>query len=325
MFTEANNHRMTTARAAAERLAVIGQDLDISRKDALAAVERVADHLELNENDLHLLRIFAALTKPQDWRADSRPIAWPTNDQLLNVTGFTRAALNRHVTALIGAGLLSIKESASGERWGVRDSNGNIVEAYGFDLSPLAARTADLEWIAEGLDYERALQEDDAELMQGIVQGFMSGNGSPFAFLRQGSCRAAYDAFKAQLEGLGFGSPEPELGATHTVAASPSFFGFWTNAPLIASDATDMGSHVDHQPGNLVPPALSQGQDQAEIPQPHISDHQARMAFGLEEPEPARTRHQSHRALTQTKLPSIVPAPRILNRRMHALKLVSSK
>jgi replication initiation protein RepC len=46
-------------------------------------------------------------------------------------------ALNR---ALWEAGIFVIRDNPQGRRYGRRDAKGRIIEAYGFDLSPLAQR-----------------------------------------------------------------------------------------------------------------------------------------------------------------------------------------
>ena len=62
-------------------------------------------------------------------------------------------AINR---ALIEAGLITMKDSPNGKRYGVRDRAGRITEAYGFDLSPIAARHAEFVRLAEEARAERA-------------------------------------------------------------------------------------------------------------------------------------------------------------------------
>ena len=63
-------------------------------------------------------------------------------------------ALNR---ALIDAGLITMKDSPNGKRYGKRElPKAAIVEAYGFDLSPLAARYAEFVRLAEDARAERA-------------------------------------------------------------------------------------------------------------------------------------------------------------------------
>ena len=49
-----------------------------------------------------------------------------------------------------------MKDSPNGKRYGKRDPKGRIVEAYGFDLSPIAARHAEFVRLAEEGRAERA-------------------------------------------------------------------------------------------------------------------------------------------------------------------------
>ena len=76
-----------------------------------------------------------------------------------------QSRLNRH---LIDFGLITMKE----KRYGRRDARGRIVEAYGFDLSPLAARHQ--EFVAggggEGGARERRVRRRATIARKGIVQ-----------------------------------------------------------------------------------------------------------------------------------------------------------
>ena len=58
--------------------------------------------------------------------------------------------------ALIEAGLVTMKDSPNGKRYGVRDRAGRITEAYGFDLSPIATRYGEFVRLAEEARAERA-------------------------------------------------------------------------------------------------------------------------------------------------------------------------
>jgi len=79
--------------------------------------------------------------------------------------------LNR---CLIEAGLVTMKDSPNGKRYGRRDARGRIVEAYGFDLSPLAARHAEFVRVAEEGRAEREamgrLRRRATIARKGIVQ-----------------------------------------------------------------------------------------------------------------------------------------------------------
>jgi replication initiation protein RepC len=56
---------------------------------------------------------------------------------------------------MIEAGLITMKDSPNGKRYGKRDPKGQIVEAYGFDLSPIAARHAEFARLAAEAKAER--------------------------------------------------------------------------------------------------------------------------------------------------------------------------
>jgi replication initiation protein RepC len=86
-----------------------------------------------------------------------RPIVWPSASLQQDAFGLsdTRVkALNRE---LIEAGLITMKDSPNGKRYGRRDPKTRLIgEAYGFDLSPIAARHAEFVRLAEEAKAERA-------------------------------------------------------------------------------------------------------------------------------------------------------------------------
>jgi replication initiation protein RepC len=61
--------------------------------------------------------------------------------------------LNRQLVEL---GLVSMRDSPNGKRYGRRGPKGKIIEAYGFDLSPLANRFAEFQAVAEEAREARA-------------------------------------------------------------------------------------------------------------------------------------------------------------------------
>ena len=124
----------------AEQHAQAGERVSIPKNKALLAIKRVAASLGLKPSDMMLLDTFGAFTKPQDWEEGRRPIVWASNAYLMEQTGFSLSALRRHARRLVDAGLIAFKDSSNGKRWGHRDDQDYIIEAYGYDLSPLAAR-----------------------------------------------------------------------------------------------------------------------------------------------------------------------------------------
>jgi replication initiation protein RepC len=121
----------------------------------LAAFKAAAPWLGYGGRVVHAVDWLFSFTQPQDWTTGNRPVVWPSaafEQQALGI-GITQAkALNRQLVEL---GLVTMKDSPNGKRYGKRDAHGRIVEAYGFDLSPLAARFEEFQAIAARAREER--------------------------------------------------------------------------------------------------------------------------------------------------------------------------
>ncbi len=143
--------------AAAEQLAQAGEQVAIPKTRAFVAVKRVGAYIGLKAGDMMLLDTLGAFTQAQDWEEGQRPIVWASNAYLMEQTGFSLSALKRHARRLAEIGVISFQDSPNGKRWGRRDAEGRIVEAYGFDLSPLSARVDEFEELHADLQAEREL------------------------------------------------------------------------------------------------------------------------------------------------------------------------
>ena len=122
----------------------------------LAAFKAAAPRLGLPPRLVHAVDWLFRFTQPQDWGRGGRPIVWPSanlQQEALGLSATQAKVLNR---ALIEAGVVTMKDSPNGKRYGVRDRAGQITEAYGFDLSPIAARHAEFVRLAEEARAERA-------------------------------------------------------------------------------------------------------------------------------------------------------------------------
>src|SRR3982751_3690650 len=121
----------------------------------LAAFKAAAPYLGITPRLVHALDWLFRFTQPQDWQKDSRPIAWPharTQQEALGLSPTQVKAINRR---LIELGLISMKDSPNGKRYGHRDPKGRITEAYGFDLSPIATRYEEFRRLAQERKEER--------------------------------------------------------------------------------------------------------------------------------------------------------------------------
>jgi replication initiation protein RepC len=140
----------------------------------LAAFKAAAPRLGLSTRLVHAVDWLFKFTQPQDWERGRRPIVWPSallEQEALGLSETQAKRLNRY---LIEAGLVTMRDSPNGKRYGKRDGKGRIVEAYGFDLSPLAARYAEFVRLAEEGRAEREamgrLRRRATIARKGIVQ-----------------------------------------------------------------------------------------------------------------------------------------------------------
>ena len=116
--------------------------------ELLAAFKAAAPRLGLSVRLVHALDWLFRFTQAQDWEQGRRPVVWPsaaTQQEAFVLSESGVRNINRH---LVDAGLITMKDSPNGKRYGVRDRHGQIVEAYGFDLSPIATRHAEFVQLA---------------------------------------------------------------------------------------------------------------------------------------------------------------------------------
>ena len=115
----------------------------------LAAFSRAAVFMGISAKLEKLVTFLFTMTFPQDWEADSRPIVWPSARTVEFHLQVCPSRAKDLTNALVALGLVAMKDSATGKRYGHRDREGKIIEAYGFDLSPLAVRYEEFVRIAE--------------------------------------------------------------------------------------------------------------------------------------------------------------------------------
>jgi replication initiation protein RepC len=152
--------RLTPALLQANRAAesFAGLPGDVTHAQILAAFKAAAPSLGIAPRLIHAVDWLFCFTQPQDWRKDSRPIVWPSSCLQQESLSLSRTQVRATNNQLIELGLIAVRDSPSGQRFGRRDPRGRIVEAYGFDLSPLAVRYSEFTRLAEAAKAERALR-----------------------------------------------------------------------------------------------------------------------------------------------------------------------
>src|SRR5512132_3501152 len=135
--------RLTPAHVQVQVLAERFEGLPegVSKGQALAALKQAARPLGISSRLRDAIDVLFAFSEPQDWQPGARPIVWPSNRKLETALGLARRQVQNVLSALIRAHLITPVDSPTGRRWGHRDAKtGKIIEAYGFDLSPIGQR-----------------------------------------------------------------------------------------------------------------------------------------------------------------------------------------
>ncbi|MBN8926678.1 MAG: replication protein C [Rhodospirillales bacterium] len=152
--------RLTQGLLAADRTANAFDGLPDGVKlqgQLLAAFKAAAPSLGLGLRLVHAIDWLFRFTQPQDWGRGGRPIVWPSASLQQEAFGLSPTRVKALNRALIEAGLITMRDSPNGKRYGRRDPKTKLItEAYGFDLSPLAARHAEFVRLAEEAKAHRA-------------------------------------------------------------------------------------------------------------------------------------------------------------------------
>jgi replication initiation protein RepC len=121
----------------------------------LAAFQDAEPYLGLPAHAFKLVSWLVRLTQPQDWEEGSRPITWPSARRQAEFLGLSPARVKTLNRSLFEAGVFVIRDNEQGKRHGRRGADGRIIDACGFDLSPLAQRQDEFIRIAAEARIER--------------------------------------------------------------------------------------------------------------------------------------------------------------------------
>jgi replication initiation protein RepC len=109
----------------------------------------------VSERSLAVLNALLSFHPETTLAAEDHLIVFPSNEQLcLRTHGMPPSTLRRQLAALVDAGLIVRRDSPNGKRYARKGRGGEITFAFGFDLSPLAARAEEFERMAEQIEAE---------------------------------------------------------------------------------------------------------------------------------------------------------------------------
>ncbi|WFT91103.1 plasmid replication protein RepC [Rhizobium leguminosarum] len=119
-------------------------------------ISEARERLALQDRALAVLDALLTFYPDNELDRERGPIVFPSNAQLsLRAHGIAGTTLRRHLAALVDAGLIQRRDSPNGKRYAHRDRDGEIEQAYGFDLTPLVVRAAELAQLAQDVVAER--------------------------------------------------------------------------------------------------------------------------------------------------------------------------
>ncbi|ACL62761.1 plasmid replication protein RepC [Methylobacterium nodulans] len=133
--------RPLTRAALAGRRRALDDGRTVTRRELSASAREAAKALSLRPALRLVLSELVAAWGEQAW---SRLIVWPSNEYLVSRTGLSERAVRYALRDLVALELMTPKDSANGKRYAIRAPDGAIVDAFGFDLTPLYARRG--EW-----------------------------------------------------------------------------------------------------------------------------------------------------------------------------------
>lgn len=168
---------------------------------------------------LHALLSFHPETTLQ---GDGELIVWPSNEQLMaRANGMPATTLRRHLGVLVDCGIIIRRDSPNGKRFARKGRDGEIEQAYGFDLSPIVARAEEYKSLAEAVQAEKKafrvvkerltlLRRDIVKMIETGIEGGVPANWGRVHLTYQGivsqiprtAPRQVLEAISEELESL---------------------------------------------------------------------------------------------------------------------------
>lgn len=123
-----------------------GLEANVDRYELLLLVKRVGKAAGFTSRMIQLLDYYFAFTKESDWRQGCRPIVYQSLARTALDLGVSERQIQKLEKQLFEAGASTWNDSGNHKRYGQRDpQSGQLLYAYGVDLTPLAYLKAELE------------------------------------------------------------------------------------------------------------------------------------------------------------------------------------
>lgn len=133
----------------------------IDRWKLLRALTEAREAYQLSSRTIAVLEALLSFSPDKQLDPTAALIVFPSNHELsLRLRGMSAPTIRRHIAILVELGFILRRDSPNGKRFVRRDSNGEIAMAFGFDLSPLVFKAAEIETHAhEAREFLRQRQQ----------------------------------------------------------------------------------------------------------------------------------------------------------------------
>jgi hypothetical protein len=116
---------------------------------ALTLIKRLGKHSGYNAQMISLLDYYLSFTRNADWQGKGAPIIYQSLCRTSYDFSLSVRQIQRIEKALADKGLIRFNDSPNNKRYGARDTEGQLKQAFGVDLSPLTQNIPILERAVE--------------------------------------------------------------------------------------------------------------------------------------------------------------------------------
>jgi replication initiation protein RepC len=242
----------------------------------------------VSERSLAVLNALLSFHPETTLAAEDDLIVFPSNEQLcLRTHGMPPSTLRRQLAALVDAGLIVRRDSPNGKRYARKGRGGEITLAFGFDLSPLAARAEEFERMAEEIEAEaravRLAKERITLCRRDIAKMIATGVEEDVPTRRAGQGPASWQevhaAFRGLVEGISRNAGLDELeGAAEALSSlANDVLNLLENhlkvTIISANESHDERHKQNSNPNSLIElePSLREGKAERVEPNPRTS------------------------------------------------------
>jgi replication initiation protein RepC len=163
--------------------AELPQNMEVSKWQVFGHLREARERLGVTDRSLAILNALLSFHPETTLTPNSRMIVWPSNEQLASrANGMSMATLRRHLAVLVEAGLIHRRDSPNGKRFARKGEGGSVLQAYGFDLTPLLTRATEFRLLSEAIVADRmmmrALREQLTICRRDIVKLIETGRNA---------------------------------------------------------------------------------------------------------------------------------------------------